>query len=321
MKSRGSYSEEEYERIKIGAQLEEELRYAREAVGFFSDMERNARSQYRMEIRIMDMNELTKAITADIENGIYSTNYTNALRMFDMPNAKAKKEEKDSHEALRNAAKEYLQIRLALSAGMPAQASAAFTAITLNADWTTIVEAVDFHFRQTEALECIKHNQLIIIPSEHELSGKSVPILNTTTSALQSSAHKAARLGERPTVLPFSYVCSIEPGKRGGGKNSITLAYSSPKDMSDGIGLKAIKGLVECGYEPFVREGKNSPNAFNRIKIIARLVQLDKTVTNDLLTDVTEDNEGKQIIERWLDTAFDSPKFDEDGRIENSIFE
>jgi hypothetical protein len=91
--------------------------------------------------------------------------------------------------------------------------------------------------------------------------------------------------------------------------------------MSDGIGLKAIKGLVECGFEPFVREGKNSPNAFNRIKLVARLLHLDKTVTRDLLTDVTEDNEGKLIIERWLDTAFENPKFDEDGRIENSIFE
>jgi hypothetical protein len=91
--------------------------------------------------------------------------------------------------------------------------------------------------------------------------------------------------------------------------------------MSDGIGLKAIKGLVECGFEPFVREGKNSPNAFNRIKLIARLVHLDKTVTNELLQDIDEGEDGKRVVERWLDTAFENPKFDEDGRIENSIFE
>jgi hypothetical protein len=322
MRSRGSYSEEEYERIKIGAQLEEELRYARDGLSFFEELERTSRSTYRMELRVMKATELTKAIKSAIDSGEFDGSFSPDLKNFQLiPAANAPDKEQTAHEELRETAKKYLEKKLALAAKMPLEAAAAFTGCVHSAEWSTVTYAVDFPFSMVEALESIKHHILVIIPTEHETAdGKSAPVLNTTTSALQSASHKDARIAERPTVLAFSYACNVESGKRST-KGTVTLAYSSPKDMSDGTPVKAIKALVECGYEPFVREGKNSPNAFNRIKIIGRLLHLDKTVTGDLLQDVEETDEGKQIIERYLESAFDSPKFDSDGRIDNSIFE
>lgn len=323
MRARGSYSEQEYERIKVEAQLEEELRYARDGLSFFEELERDARSTYRMERILMKMSELTKNITDAIEAAKFDGKFSTALREFlEIPSGKAKQELRDAHSELRAATTEYLECRLALAAGMPIAAKTAFTSIVTHTEWTVIVEAVDFPFVMEEGLESIKRQTLVVIPSLHETSdGKSVPILNTTTSALQSGTHKSARLSERPTVLPFSYVCSVEPGKRGGSKGTVTLAFSVGKDMTTGTALGALQGVVSCGFEPFVREGKNSPNLFNRIKLVSRLTFLEKPIDNELLQDIDEGEDGKEVLARHIDTAFNSPKFDEDGRLENSVFE
>jgi hypothetical protein len=318
MKSRGSYSEEEYERIKIGAQLEEELRYAREGSMFFENMERASRSNYRKELLIMTTTELTKKLTAITKKGDVAELPHVALSVH---NALLQTPEGEERDKLIDVARLALRQKLCVATDMPIQAESAYMIPVSKLHVEAIGNALIFDWTKEEVLASIQHGQLVCIPSTHEGSdGKSVSVLRTTSSTLQSAAHKHARIAERPTTLSFEYVCTVEPAKKGGGKNTVTLAYSSPKSLDENA-TKAIKELVSCGYEPFVREGKGSPNLYNRIKLVSRLAFLEKPIDNDLLQDIDEGEDGKEVLARHIDTAFNSPKFDEDGRLENSIFE